>query len=1497
MSSQDYVCSLCIQAGSFPTFRKLFQHLQYVHNGQPNFKIRCELGTLCGTIYSTFNAYKTHIYREHLNLLDENLCRQPIQLDTEACDNISSSTCGVPYLDFDIQINDAEDEFQDEQTELDDDTSICWSLLKEARIQLSKQTIDLDAFERFYIELLLNLREGYSLPQNIIQGITFGFRSLIELIHELLKNQIKSSLIQYQRATKSPSTENVFALDDINKVILSVIHFCYDPAQEIKLDYPNQVAFYIPIQSSIQQLLSKPDVLNMLIKNYNETVNRNAVDTDLMYDYRHGSQAEENIILRDKPDSLLFQLYIDEIGLTNPIGAKKDTQKITMVYFQLEDLPNTVKSMLKSIGLIAMCNSNYLSTKSNKKKFFDPIVQDLNILQTRGLSIPNSASRLNFVFTVLTGDHLASNDIGGFQKSFSNGYFCRHCYMNYDERFTPLNEISHALRTTDEHDNLVKELLTLNNHTVLRGVVDDSPLSKLIGFHPVISLPNDIMHDINEGLCGKVLLAMLRETSTKRLLSYGEIEDRLISFKYGFNDKENKPPILRKKHLAKGKLIGTASQKMCLFTLFPIIFFDIIEQLDTREVYTCLREIVSLLYACPFRKSWLSYLYSLTIRFQCLMVHLLPNFLTSKVHLIIHYASQIGMFGPPVRHWCMRFEAKHQVFKRLAVKSNNYKNILYTLSKRHQLRQCLFFSSSNYYDINNEGYSSRTKQFLMLPADIRRLLQENIKNVDQHTLFMEYERLQFNHVMFVKNSVFVNNLIHEEEIPSFFHLIFIFQVDNVWLLVVEELNTVAFNESLWSYELEHTHLLSIKKPDELIRIVAKGLDIYEVNRKSYVNVLSQEDIDGDTLFNLPQSMMYEIIKPMKDRVRFLTEHRALFHGTSQNNSDQLLSNNYLEYSSENSSKQLMEQRTTDQAATASAITHSNNYQGDAFQSTSLPSPEVINEETIKSPKECQENDNNEDNEESIFPYVYTLPDLPLKIQQFIDKGEISHFGGHTNARRLLLDVIFTDVTTNYSLLYPNSNQYRSMAIATLKLFNIHNDTQALNDWIECLKSKFKRERRPLQQTSEQVQRMKLKHSSTYGRPIKGNDNIVAPRREVPIDFWNKIDLHDDPDDLNKSIQFMKNELSHEKVNFDEVRIAWKKTLVVRRQFIQTHTTKEVLQEYPGYHHVVLIFDEIQYLCNVDIESNLENALQKLLVMVPDNESYVNDLPTVRLIKLLTKHFQDSWQYLLRNKVSVKFLLKTKEPACPRPTIQITDDNFYIYLDFDMITQTKSINQALSVVISLYVIFELQFGTHNRVIHLLYGILLQESSILSKQLRLALKQWNFHIDKKERTGNIQLVKTISTTNNTQTTTIGVLKEIEGGHGNRSFDNSYQENSIRNIDDTQNSTTISTNPTAYINMEKCTTQTSRSSNLSSPIDPPLIIQIATPEKPEEEFLSEPITSEHTKRTLNNVESNSSKSNHLCTNNKKKSSSISRKRSASPEKPIAQRLKRSRNKTKTI
>jgi hypothetical protein len=526
MSSHNYYfCSLCIESRPYWEYRELFRHLQYVHNGQSEFKIRCELGPLCGRIYSTFAGYKAHIYREHTDLLDKDLCKQGIQTDTNAHDDETLlSTSYDTQLDFDIEIHDVEDERNEIERETDEDV-IHWPLLMEKITRSSGKKIDLDFFEKFYVDFLLNLREGHSLPQNIIQTITSGLKCLIELIHELLKIQTKNSSIKYQKPVTNSDANDCILLTDVNEVISNIIermtditknehsflklckkYFSYASAKEIKLENPDQMAYYIPIQSSIQQMLNKPDVLTMLIKNFNENVNRDAIDTDLMFNYRHALHAKQHPVLKNKPDALLFQLYIDEIGLTNPIGAKKDTQKITMIYFQLEDLPDTVKSMLNSIGLIAMCHSNYLSDKLNKKKFFDPIVEDLNALQTAGVFIPTLRKHLHFAFTVLAGDHLASNDIGGFQKSFSTGQFCRHCHINYNQKLIPLNQISHPRRMADQHDNIVKQVINLDNDVILQGVVHTSPLANLIGFHAVTSLPNDPMHDFNEGIRKKNLV-------------------------------------------------------------------------------------------------------------------------------------------------------------------------------------------------------------------------------------------------------------------------------------------------------------------------------------------------------------------------------------------------------------------------------------------------------------------------------------------------------------------------------------------------------------------------------------------------------------------------------------------------------------------------------------------------------------------------------------------------------------------------------------------------------------------------------------------------------------------------------------------------------------------------------------------------------------------------------------------------------------------------------
>jgi hypothetical protein len=131
LSPNYYFCSLCAQAKPYYTFRQLFQHLQYVHNGESNFTIRREVGPLCGGIYSTFAGYKAHIYREHTALLNDDLNKQGIPIDTNTHDDeTSSATYHDAHFDFDTETNDIEDEQNETERETDDEDVISWTSLK-----------------------------------------------------------------------------------------------------------------------------------------------------------------------------------------------------------------------------------------------------------------------------------------------------------------------------------------------------------------------------------------------------------------------------------------------------------------------------------------------------------------------------------------------------------------------------------------------------------------------------------------------------------------------------------------------------------------------------------------------------------------------------------------------------------------------------------------------------------------------------------------------------------------------------------------------------------------------------------------------------------------------------------------------------------------------------------------------------------------------------------------------------------------------------------------------------------------------------------------------------------------------------------------------------------------------------------------------------------------------------------------------------------------------
>ncbi|CAF4255840.1 unnamed protein product [Adineta steineri] len=219
-----------------------------------------------------------------------------------------------------------------------------------------------------------------------------------------------------------------------------------------------------------------------------------------MLTYRDGTAAKDNPSLKLHSNSFLIQFYSDGIGITNPLGPKKDKHKLTLYYFLLEDLPDFVKSMLQSIGIVGICPTKFLSIQTNRMKFFEPIIKDLNHLQTTGLVVQTFSGQLHFAFSLFAADNLASHEIGGFQQNFNSGQFCRLCHISYKFRLIPLTEISFLPRTVTTHDAYIRQAVNLFNTRPVAGVVGESPLSRLIAFHAIKSLPDDLMHDYAEGI-------------------------------------------------------------------------------------------------------------------------------------------------------------------------------------------------------------------------------------------------------------------------------------------------------------------------------------------------------------------------------------------------------------------------------------------------------------------------------------------------------------------------------------------------------------------------------------------------------------------------------------------------------------------------------------------------------------------------------------------------------------------------------------------------------------------------------------------------------------------------------------------------------------------------------------------------------------------------------------------------------------------------------------
>jgi hypothetical protein len=288
------------------------------------------------------------------------------------------------------------------------------------------------------------------------------------------------------------------------------------------------------------------------------------------------------------------------------------------------------------------------------------------------------------------------------------------------------------------------------------------------------------------------------------------------------------------KHLQNDRIVATASQKLCMFKLFPIIFNDIIDNLPSFIVYKQLREILDLVLSVPFRKQWLPVLRDLCVAFHHSMLIHFPRKMIPKIHFVCEYEQIIQDYGPSIRQWCFRYEACHAYFKKITTRSNNFKNIPKMLATRYRLKQCFKWSRSFHMKSSDFVVGIKKVQAGVFNNQMKQILRTHFGNIDLYKDLVQSNKLFHQNIEYCRSAVYVIDLTKTTEQPIFVQITFIVKTNEKWWLLVDVLETLSYDENLFAWEVRSIDHFAILDPSRL-KYYYKGLDIYELNNSSFIS--------------------------------------------------------------------------------------------------------------------------------------------------------------------------------------------------------------------------------------------------------------------------------------------------------------------------------------------------------------------------------------------------------------------------------------------------------------------------------------------------------------------------------------------------------------------------------------------------------------------------------------------------------------------------------------
>lgn len=679
--TKTYTCAVPNCSFNSSNVDNIFSHaLIHIKN---DLAVKCPMLFVCNKTNSVFKSVSSlnkHKQRYHFKLPANFLRTDPVSGDIE-CSNgsqdehiISENVC-ADILEID----------KFDTNELEAQNLHLFSILYqnlEAKSFLSKSSLQILTNS---IRDLDKLNSQYILKKINSQGICIN-NELIEknLFHDALNSEtgiLRSDFSRIKSYEKSQNYVHAVKIDLIKE-------------NDITGNQATSFFYYVPILKSLQVMLKKKSIFDMCFREVKK-------EDGSFFDIYDGNIFKQNSFFQMYPHALRLILFQDAFELCNPLGSSRKKHKIVGIYMVLGNLYPWLRSKLDNIQLVALCYDRDINN-FGFQEILKPIINDIKYLEVNGIETCMNVTIKGTLFAMV-GDNLGSHQIGGFVQNFNtNSYFCRYCYTigfsnaKYNDTLKLRNKNLYCV------DADTAEALG----TTFNGIKCNSKLNDLSYYHVSNpGLPPCLAHDLFEGVVQSDFMLIINKLVKDKVFTYDIINVKIKEISLLNHDKITLPQI--KKY---DKLNGTASQNMLLLNIFPFLVLGLVKTPnECWNLLLILRKICSLCLAFQLSVGQISLLRELLFEYIECRTRLFPDVpLKPKHHYILHYPYLILQFGPLRHLWTLRFEGKHSYFKNVIRHSPNFKNVLFSLSKKHQLLQNLCYSQDSLFNVNVYAKQSQT---------------------------------------------------------------------------------------------------------------------------------------------------------------------------------------------------------------------------------------------------------------------------------------------------------------------------------------------------------------------------------------------------------------------------------------------------------------------------------------------------------------------------------------------------------------------------------------------------------------------------------------------------------------------------------------------------------------------------------------------------------------------------------------------------------------------